>query len=60
MLDINLIRKDPEKVRQALLKRMDSVSFDELLAWDQEYRANLTQAETLKAQRNAVSSMIPN
>ncbi|HBN84081.1 MAG TPA: serine--tRNA ligase [Clostridiales bacterium] len=59
MLDINLIRKEPEKVRQALLKRMDHVSFDELLDWDREYRAILTQAETLKAQRNTVSAMIP-
>jgi seryl-tRNA synthetase len=59
MLDINLIRKDPEKVRQALLKRMDEISFDELLAWDAEYRATLTESESLKAQRNAVSAMIP-
>jgi seryl-tRNA synthetase len=59
MLDINLIRKDPEKVRQSLLKRMDEISFDELLAWDAEYRATLTESESLKAQRNAVSAMIP-
>ena len=31
MLDINLIRKEPDTVRRALLKRMDSVDFTELL-----------------------------
>jgi seryl-tRNA synthetase len=38
---------------------MDEISFDELLAWDAEYRATLTESESLKAQRNAVSAMIP-
>ncbi len=59
MLDINLIRKDPDKVKQALLKRMDMISFDELLSWDTEYRSVLTETESLKAQRNTVSSLIP-
>ena len=38
MIDINLIRQDPEAVRTALLKRMDELSFDELLGWDQQRR----------------------
>jgi len=59
MLDINLIRKDSDKVKQALLKRMDMISFDELLSWDTEYRSVLTETESLKAQRNTVSSLIP-
>ncbi|MDR1917892.1 MAG: hypothetical protein LBQ05_02805, partial [Christensenellaceae bacterium] len=31
MIDINLIREKPDWVKQQLLKRMDSVDFDEVL-----------------------------
>ena len=34
MLDINLIRKDPEFVKAALAKREYEVDFTELLQWD--------------------------
>jgi len=59
MLDIQLIRQDPEGVRQALLKRMDALSFDELLAWDADKRALMTKSETLKAERNRMGKLIP-
>jgi len=59
MLDINLIRKEPEKVRQALLKRMDDVSFDELLELDTRRRELIQETEGMKAQRNDVSGKIP-
>ena len=39
MIDINLIRQNPKEVEAALLKRMDEISFDELLAWDLATRA---------------------
>ncbi len=59
MLDINLIREEPEKVRQALLKRMEEVDFTELLSWDRERRSLLVEDESLKAKRNKVSAMVP-
>ena len=59
MLDINLIRENPEKVRNALLKRMDSVDFTELLRWDKQRREMITETERMKASRNEVSAMIP-
>src|SRR5690554_558892 len=59
MLDINLIREEPEKVKEALLKRMEHVDFDELLQWDRERRRLITEAEEMKARRNKVSDMIP-
>jgi len=59
MLDINLIRKEPEKVRQALLKRMDDVSFDTLLDLDTRRRELIQETEGMKAQRNDVSGNIP-
>ena len=52
MLDINLIREKTEYVRTALLKRMDKVDFTELLDWDKQRRALISQAEELKAKTN--------
>ena len=59
MIDINRIRENPEAVRTALLKRMDSISFDELLLWDEQHRALLVKVEGLRARRNQVSDEIP-
>lgn len=59
MLDINLIRQDPEAVRQALLKRMDEVDFTELLSWDAERRELITKGDELRARRNKVSEQVP-
>ena len=36
MLDMKQIREDPENVRQALLKRMDSLDLGDLLEWDSQ------------------------
>ncbi|MDR1571473.1 MAG: serine--tRNA ligase [Clostridiales Family XIII bacterium] len=58
MIDIKLIRENPEKVRAALLKRMDALSFDELLLWDGERRDTIQKSEALKNERNVVSSEI--
>lgn len=59
MLDIKLIREKPEEIKQALLKRMETVDFTELLTWDQQRRAALQEVEALKAKRNEVSAQIP-
>ena len=59
MLDINLIRENPEKVKKALLKRMGSVDFTELLSWDTKRRELIVETENMKAERNRVSKLIP-
>lgn len=59
MLDINLIRSEPEKVREALLKKMDSVDFTELLELDKQKRELILEGEKLKAKKNEVSASIP-
>ena len=59
MLDINLIRKEPDMVRNALLKRMDNVDFTELLDLDQRKRELILEGEKLKARKNEVSAGIP-
>ncbi|MEG1613806.1 MAG: serine--tRNA ligase [Clostridia bacterium] len=59
MLDLNLIRTDAKKVSDALLKKGCAVDFSELLTWDTEKRAMLSDVEVLKANRNKVSAEIP-
>ncbi|MCZ2126626.1 MAG: serine--tRNA ligase [Anaerolineales bacterium] len=59
MLDINLIRENPELVRKALRDRQDDPApVDSILALSEKRRAVLNQAEALKGQRNAVSKEI--
>lgn len=59
MLDLRLIRDNPEMVKTALLKRMDEVSFDELLEWDKERRSLMTGTEEMKSKQNRLSKQIP-
>ena len=59
MLDINRIRNNAKEVENALLKRMDSVSFDELLEWDKEKREIGTRRDELKNRKNVISKQIP-
>ena len=60
MIDIKLIRKEPERVKE-LLARRDPVyaeRVDELLTVDKERRTLLTEIEQLKAKRNKLSKEI--
>ena len=59
MLDINLIRENPDIVRESLRKRQsDSAPVDQVLALDEQRRELILQVETLKAERNVVSKEI--
>lgn len=59
MLEINLIRENPEIVRKALADRqMDAAPVEQALTLDAERRNLLTQVEKLKAERNVVSKEI--
>ncbi len=55
MLDLKLVRQNPELVRQALEKRHDSAPLDDILALDEQHRKLLYEVETLRARRNEVS-----
>jgi seryl-tRNA synthetase len=59
MLDLNLIREDPERVKRGLRKRLVEVDFTELLASDAARREAISRSEELKARRNKVSADIP-
>jgi len=59
LLDINIIRENPESVRKSLRDRqMDPSPVDKILDLDTKRRAVLVQVETLKAERNTVSKEI--
>lgn len=61
MLDLKLIRDDPDAVRRRLAVRGNpelASQIDELLALDEERRSAIAQVDTLRAQRNAVSPEI--
>ncbi|MBN2548241.1 MAG: serine--tRNA ligase [Anaerolineales bacterium] len=59
MLDINIIREQPELVRQSLQRRqMETSPVDQVLELDEQRRSLIQQVETLKAERNAVSKEI--
>src|SRR5215813_13046435 len=59
MLDLNLIREKPDLVRTSLKNRQLEISpVDDILRLDEKRRSLLTQVESLKAERNAVSKEI--
>jgi seryl-tRNA synthetase len=60
MLDIGLIRKDPEGVRQRLVERGKGAAdgLDQVLQVDEERRRLLGEVEKLKAERNVISKEV--
>ena len=59
MLDINLIRENPEIVRKSLRDRQsDPAPVDRILDLDARRRTVIAEVEALKAERNAVSKEI--
>ncbi|MBQ4100407.1 MAG: serine--tRNA ligase, partial [Oscillospiraceae bacterium] len=61
MLDIKIIRQNPELVRAGMKKRnkdMDAI-IDEIIAIDEKRRAISTKADEKKAEQNRVSKEIP-
>lgn len=59
MLDINLIRNNPEYVVNALKKKGCNVDFTEFFKLDSEKKGLLQEIELLKAKRNKVSATVP-
>ncbi len=61
MIDINLIRTDPEKVRENIRKKFQDKKLplvDEVLALDEKKRALQTEGDALRAARNTLSKKI--
>ena len=58
MLDLRLIREQPDLVREALRKLNTEAPIDEILQLDERRRQLVAEVEQLKAQRNAESKRI--
>jgi seryl-tRNA synthetase len=59
MLDMKLIREEPERVREALQKRqMDASPVGRAIDLDEERRELIQQVEDMRSERNAVSKEI--
>jgi seryl-tRNA synthetase len=59
MLDINLIREQPDLVRKSLADRqMETTLVDQILELDHQRRLTIQEGESLKAERNLVSKEI--
>ena len=59
MIDINLIRENPEYVKKALAKKLWETDFTELLSWDKEKRELMQVVESNKAEMNRLSASVP-
>jgi seryl-tRNA synthetase len=58
MLDLRLIRRDPDGVRAALARRGVDERLDAVLALDDEWRAATTSAERMRAEQKSASEQI--
>ena len=61
MIDINLLRTNPELVKENIKKKFQDkklVLVDEAITLDKQIRESKTKAETLRAERNTMSALI--
>ena len=58
MLDLDLIRRDPDLVRQALRSRGEELAVEAILDLDARRRESIHQADELRGQRNKASQEI--
>ena len=59
MLDIKVLRNEPEKVERAFLKRKENFDLSGLFALDDERKALIYEVEQKKNKQNTVSKQIP-
>lgn len=59
MLDLAKIRSNPQAAVDALAKKGYKADFTQIIDWDDERKATITEIERLKAQKNKVSAQIP-
>ena len=59
MLDIKLLRQDPDKIKEALKKRCSDLDITPAIELDKQRRDILSNVEKKKAEQNAISKKIP-
>lgn len=58
MIDLRLLKDNPDIVRQALLKRREKIDFDKIIEIDKQRRAVITETQELKQQHNILSEKV--
>ena len=58
MIDIKLLREDPESLKQAIARKKFAVEWDAIFALDDERRQAITQAEAKRAEQKAASKEV--
>lgn len=59
MLDIKILRQEPERIKDALKKRSNPLDIEPAIELDKQRRAILTEVEQKKAKQNEISKKIP-
>ena len=58
MLSIDIIRNNPKEVEQGLARKGEKLLISEIIKLDESYRADLAQANEMRAKRNVTSDKI--
>lgn len=58
MIDIKLIRENPDFIKEMLRKRNIDLPIDDMLEWDREKRALMVEAQALRHRRNEISATV--
>lgn len=59
MIDVNLIRNNPDEIKARYAKRGKDIDFAEFLQLDEQRKQLIASVEAMKAQKNKVSAQIP-
>lgn len=59
MIDLKILQKNPERIKEEVRKRGLSIDVDEIVSLDCRRRSLLMEIEELRAERNKVSQQIP-
>lgn len=59
MLDVKILRQEPERIREALKNRCNDLDITPAIELDKARREILTEVEKKKAEQNAISKKIP-
>ncbi len=58
MIDLKLLKDQPDVIRQALQRRGDDLDLDRIIQYDMKRRKGITEIEQLKQERNLLSAKV--
>ncbi len=58
MIDLKLLKENPDIIRQAIENRGENINLDEIILLDKQRRAGITEIQNLKKERNELSEKV--